>query len=63
MKECLKFGSPGFKLGAFGVVLGLALGGGLLVGATVGPEPSSGDETADHDADQPVASRWPSVGA
>ena len=44
------FGSPAVKLGAFGVVLGLALGGGLLVGAALGPEPSTGDETSDHDA-------------
>ena len=41
---------PAVKLGAFGVVLGLALGGGLLVGAALGPEPSTGDETSDHDA-------------
>jgi hypothetical protein len=49
MKERMTFGSPAVKLGAFGVVLGLALGGGLLVGATVGPEASTGDETSDND--------------
>ena len=50
MKERLRFGSPAVKLGAFAVVLGLALAGGLVVGATVGPEPSTGDQASDHDA-------------
>ena len=31
--------SPAAKLGAYAVVLALALGGGALVGAAVGPEP------------------------
>jgi hypothetical protein len=50
MKERLRLGSPAVKLGAFAVVLGLALAGGLVVGATVGPEPSTGDQASDHDA-------------
>lgn len=38
--------SPLARLGAYGVVLGIALGGGALVGATVGPEPSGDDDHA-----------------
>jgi hypothetical protein len=41
--------SPAVKLGAFAAVLGLALAGGLVVGATVGPEPSTSDDTSRHD--------------
>ncbi len=38
--------SPLARLGAYAVVLGIALGGGALVGATVGPEPSGDDDHA-----------------
>lgn len=42
------FDSPLVKLGAYAAVLGLALGGGTLVGATLGPDPSA--DTGGHDA-------------
>jgi hypothetical protein len=48
MRARITFGSPAVKLGAFVVVLGLALAGGFVVGATVGPDPSTGDEMLDH---------------
>jgi hypothetical protein len=43
-------GSPVAKLAVFGVGLAAALGGGLLVGATVGPEPSDDTGSSAHDA-------------
>ncbi len=43
--------SPGAKLGAFGVVLAVALGGGALVGATLGPDASTTTGMADHEGD------------
>ena len=43
------FGSPSVKLGAYGVVLALALGGGALVGTTLGPEPSTDTEPTGQD--------------
>jgi hypothetical protein len=42
-------GSPAVKLGAFVVALGLVLGGGALVGAWLGPAPST-SATPDHEA-------------
>jgi hypothetical protein len=47
--------SPIAKLGAYGVILVLALGGGALVGAAVGPQPSPDDERHgdDHQAEAP----------
>jgi len=43
--------SPGAKLGAFGAVLAVALGGGALVGATLGPDAPTTTEMADHQSD------------
>ncbi|HEX6568959.1 MAG TPA: hypothetical protein VF015_07335 [Acidimicrobiales bacterium] len=45
--------SPAVKLGAFGLVLGLALGGGALVGRAVGPidDDPRPDAVAEADAD------------
>ncbi|HEU4842091.1 MAG TPA: hypothetical protein VFT09_11630, partial [Ilumatobacteraceae bacterium] len=46
--------SPPARLGAFAVVLGVALGAGALVGATIGPDPA--DSTTDeHDAMSPTS--------
>ena len=42
------------RLGAYGVILGLALGGGALVGATVGPSSSGGGDHTEMD-DEAVA--------
>ncbi|MGH9132851.1 MAG: hypothetical protein ACRDZZ_02865, partial [Ilumatobacteraceae bacterium] len=55
-------GSPVTKLGAYAVVLGVALGGGALAGATIGPQPSTDEsEKAGHDgrAMAPVADPLP----
>jgi len=41
LSDRMRFGSSTAKLGVYGLVLGLALGGGALVGATLGPEPSN----------------------
>lgn len=44
--------TPAVRLGAYGVVLALALGGGAVVGDTVGPlDTSSGADHVSHDAD------------
>ena len=44
--------SPAARLGAFGLVLGLALGGGALVGNAAGPigtdEPAADDHEVEH---------------
>ena len=50
MKKRITFASPAVKLGTFGLVLALVLGGGLVIGATLGPEPSTEDETPQHGA-------------
>jgi hypothetical protein len=53
----INLGSPAAKLGAYVLVLGVALGGGALVGSTLGPAPSTSAERDDgaHD-DMEVAS-------
>jgi len=45
--------SPMARLGAYGLVLALVLGGGALVGAAVGPEPSAPPAHDGHDRDAP----------
>ena len=50
MRTPITLASPAVKLGAFAVVLAIVLGAGFLVGATVGPEPSTDEESSSHDA-------------
>lgn len=47
MKRASILGSASARLGAYGVVLLLALGGGALVGSTIGPDAADQDEMAD----------------
>ena len=49
MRTPITLASPAVKLGAFAVVLAIVLGAGFLVGATVGPEPSTDEESSSHD--------------
>ena len=49
MQDARLSARPPSKLGAFAVVLAVALGGGALVGAAFGPEPSADDTSRDHD--------------
>lgn len=51
----------GTKLAAYGAVLALALGGGVVVGATLGPEPSDGG-TATHGEDDQHGAEVATVG-
>jgi hypothetical protein len=53
--------SPVAKLAVFGVGLAVALGGGMLVGAAFGPEPSDDTEPAAHDADHKSERTTPPV--
>jgi hypothetical protein len=47
---------PAARLGAYALVLAASLGGGALVGATVGPEPTDDNEDRHHHAATTVES-------